>query len=352
LLRVIDFLHRWVGGVMGLALASIGLSGIALIHRYSWISLPGAQDTAPRSVEEIAAFTQAIMTDPALHPHRIIFAGDEFGLSRLAWAKGNGAYVDWAGNVVSNWDTAWGRPELWLFEFHHYLFAGDTGKTVVGIAGLSGIALVVMGIALWWRTRHSFEFRLLPRRLSRPAILRHHRDLGIIAAPLLLLSFATGSAMVFRPLTSVIFGPDAGPIIAKSLEAPILPHGAPASHLDWNGIITRAHSYYPDAEIRTLGLPEKSGDPVTIQLRRPLEWLPNGRTAVWFDPGTGQPIASRDAAFLPWQAKAFNALYPLHSGAAGGLFHRLLMTLAGLCMTLLGLFAVWTFWFKRQKIRK
>ncbi|WP_164255793.1 PepSY-associated TM helix domain-containing protein, partial [Stenotrophomonas maltophilia] len=88
------------------------------------------------------------------------------------------------------------RPELWLFDLHHHLFTGDTGETVIGIAGLAAILFVITGTILWWRTRRTFKFRLWPKRLSRPMIVMQHRDLGIVMAPLLLLSAVTGTMMI------------------------------------------------------------------------------------------------------------------------------------------------------------
>ncbi|MFX6803769.1 PepSY-associated TM helix domain-containing protein, partial [Acinetobacter baumannii] len=85
------------------------------------------------------------------------------------------------------------RPELFLFDLHHHLLAGETGEIVAASAGLCGLFFVISGAILWWRTRRTFEFRLIPRRLSRPAILRHHRDLGIVFAPLLALVMFTGT---------------------------------------------------------------------------------------------------------------------------------------------------------------
>lgn len=350
-MRLLDLLHRWIGGTIGLLLALLGLSGAALVHRHSWIMLPHAGDTGPQSAERVATLAQTVMGDGGSRPRSILFAGEEFGLSRLAWPDKNGAYIDWAGDAVAHWDSVWGRPELWLFEFHHYLFAGDTGKTMTGIAGLAGIALVLMGVILWWRTRKSFEFRLWPKRMSRPAILRHHRDFGILVAPLLMLSLVTGATLIFRPITNILFGPGANAAIQATLDDPVPPPGPIGTDLDWRGMILAAHMRYPDAEIRALILPAKAGDPIAIRMRRPSEWLPNGRTMMWFAPATGQMIGTRDAEALPWQARAFNLVYPLHSASGVGLTHRLLMTVSGLALALFGSLAVWTFWFRRPSPR-
>src|SRR3546814_5045984 len=105
---------------------------------------------------------------------------DGFGLhqGRFALCEGARFYADQSGRVVAGWACQWERPELWVFDFHHHLFAGDSGEWVTGIAGLCGLFFVVTGAILWWRTRKSFRLRLWPKRMSRPAIVTHHREIG------------------------------------------------------------------------------------------------------------------------------------------------------------------------------
>lgn len=57
----------------------------------------------------------------------------------------------------------------------------------------------------------------------------------------------------------------------------------------------------------------------------------------------------RDALSMPAGQQAFMKVYPLHAAKVGGLAYRLLMTLSGLGMALLGTLAVWSFWFKRPR---
>ena len=82
----------------------------------------------------IAAVEAAIAVDPALS--RITFADEGMGLHQAIYTDGGGAYLTQGGMVVDRWDSLWGRPELWLFDLHHYLFLGDNGKYVTGALGL------------------------------------------------------------------------------------------------------------------------------------------------------------------------------------------------------------------------
>ena len=348
IMALLDTLHRWAGGLLGLILAVLGLTGAVLVHRDAWIWLPHAGDAPVRDPRALADVVERLLADPAARPQGIVFAGPNLGLHRLDFGKGAGAYTDQAGTIVRQWQSQWERPELWLFDLHHHLFAGDVGETVIGIAGVVGLLFVVTGTILWWRTRKTFAFRLLPKRLSRPAIVRHHRDLGIVAAPLLILSLLTGATLVFRPLTAVFLGPGAPATIDAALKPPTAPDVPLARTLDWRAMMLTAQARFPDAEPRTLMLPRKGNGMVTLRLRRPQEWLPNGRTTLWFAADTGRLIGARDAATLPTAATVFNMLYPLHAAKVGGLGYRLVMTLSGLALGLLGSLSVWSFWFRRR----
>lgn len=350
-MRLLDTLHRWAGGLVGLLLALVGLTGAILVHRDAWVMLPHAADAQVQDTQALAASTARIMATAAPRPQSITFANAQFGLDRLTYRDGGGAYVTQSGDPVLSWESQWARPELWLLDFHQHLFAGEEGETVIGIAGLCGLFFVASGTLLWWRTRRTFEFRLWPARMSRPPVVRHHRDLGILVAPLLALSMVTGTVLVFRPLASIILGPGAPNEIDNALKAPA---GAPAQlsdDLDWAAIIRAARTRFPKAEVRSLAMPSKDSGLITLRMRGPEEWLPNGRTTVWFAADTGRMVAARDAADLPARVGAYNALYPLHAGKIGGLAFRLIMSLSGLALAVLGTLAVWTFWFKRPRAK-
>jgi uncharacterized iron-regulated membrane protein len=350
--RWIDRLHRWTGGLIGLVLALLGLTGAVLVWKESWIGVAHARDPLIRDPVAIAAATQAVLPHPK-GGESIVYAGERFGLHQLRLPGGAGAYADQTGRVVERWSDQWQRPELWLFDLHHHLFAGDAGEIVVGIAGLCGLFLVLTGTILWWRTRRTFRLRLLPKRLSRPAIVMHHRDLGIVAAPFLLLSTLTGAAMVFRPVALITIAPFGAPAAAMaSLKPAKVESGALSTIPPWATIMVTAMRRFPDASPRILSLPKRPGDPIVLRMRRTAEWLPNGRTILLFDAADGRLLAARDALAAPRGARVFNAYYPLHAAKVGGLAWRLILTVSGLALSLLGTLALWTFWLKRPRRSK
>lgn len=280
---------------------------------------------------------------------RITFAGDSLGLHQALYADGGGAYYGPQAQIVARWQSQWDRPELWLFDFHHHLFAGHTGETVTGVLGLIGLLFVISGTILWWRTRKTFKLRAWPARMSRPAIVRHHRDVGICAAPLLLLSMATGSLMIFEPIAKVVLAP------WGSLE----PVAAPEQMLadtsdagtDWRAIFAAAEARFPQAAPRRLQFSGKSGEPLTLRMRQPFEWTPNGRTYLRFDPTDGRLLSVDDPATGTAAQAVQEKFYPLHAAKVGGWPWKLAITASGFVLALLGTLAVWSFWFRREDLR-
>ncbi|WP_295327071.1 PepSY-associated TM helix domain-containing protein [uncultured Sphingopyxis sp.] len=354
-MKLLDTLHRWTGGLIGLVLALMGLSGTILLYEHLWIGVPGAGDPLRGDLATVAATTEKLMAMPGAQG--IIYADERFGLHQLRFGgqgnAGAGAYASQSGDIAARWASQWERPELWIFDFHHHLFAGDSGEWVIGVAGLCGLFFVISGAILWWRTRKTFQLRLWPKRMSRPAIVMHHRDLGIIVAPLLLISVVTGTMMIFRPFAMAMIAPFGSPAeAAKAMEPPKYRSGPLAAKPDYTAMLTEARRRFPDAEFRILSLPRKAGDPIGLRMKQPAEWLPNGRTTLAFDAATGNVLGARDALAMPSGAQAFNKAFPIHASKVGGWTWRILLTISGLSLTLLGSLAVWTFWFKRPKPAK
>ncbi|OYQ34775.1 peptidase [Niveispirillum lacus] len=348
-MKILDLLHRWAGGVLGLVLAILGLTGALLVHKDAWVWAPGAGDALVRDPDALADAVERIVSDPQ-RPDSIIFASDSFGLHRLRTGDGTGAYTDQTGAIVAQWQSIWDRPELWLFDLHHYLLAGDVGETFIGIVALVGLFFITSGLIMWWKLRRTFQFKLWPARLTRPSIIRHHRDIGVVLAPVLFLSCLTGAMLTLRPVADLVLRPLGPASEWRAATAPPLLKGGPLpDRPDWQGLFSAARAQFPDADFRVLSIPRQPGGLISLRLKQPGEWLPNGRTLVWFDPTDGRLIEARDALTMPAGQQAFMKVYPLHAAKVGGLPYRLVMTIAGLGMAMLGTLAVWTFWFRRPK---
>lgn len=345
-MSILRLLHRWAGGLVGLVLAVLGFSGALLVHKDAYLraTLPHAADAQVQDAASVAAAVDALFSS-AEPPRSIILATRSFGLHQLNYGEAGGAYATQQGEIVTRWTSKWERPELWIFDLHHHLFTGDAGELVAGIGGLAGLAFVITGAILWWPSRRLFSLRAWPANLGRNAVVRQHRDLGVVVAPLLLVSLLTGVMMTLPKVEDVLLAPFSRPSVMDAAQKPPKAKGGPlADDLDWNAVLGAARARYPDGELRIISLPAKPGGLIQLRMRQQAEWLPNGRTMFWFDPADGRLVDRRDALAQPLGLRIANAEYPIHAAKVGGMAYRLVITLSGLSLALLGSLAVWTFW--------
>lgn len=341
--RALVLLHRWLGGLVGLGLAVLGLTGAALLWKPWWAGVP-LETRAPSEAETLAIIAKG----EALGAGYVTLPSAEFGVAQAGFGRGGGgAYLAHDGTLLARWQSVWERPETFLFDLHHHLLMGGMGETVTGWLGLAAILFCVSGLILWWPTRRTFRLRALPPRFTRPAVILHHRDIGVVLALPILLAAGTGALMVLKPLGQAVLAPLSPASEVATWQAK--PPAAPASGRapDWPVILAAARARFPDAEARMIVWPKTPGEPLTIRMRRPAEWHPNGRTTLTLA-ADGSVLMARDATAAPLAVRTSNALYPLHSarmaGSAMALPLRIVMTLAGLGLALLGSLAVVTFW--------
>jgi uncharacterized iron-regulated membrane protein len=342
----LKIIHRWLGGLVGLGLAVLGLTGAALLWKPWWVSV-AQTPRAPSEAETLAIIAKA----EALGATHVTLPSAEFGVAQAGFGRGQGgAYLTHDGTLLARWQSVWERPETFLFDLHHHLLMGGTGEVISGWLGIAAVLFCVTGLILWWPTRRTFRLRALPPRFTRPAVILHHRDIGVVLALPILLASVTGALMVLRPLGQAVLAPlsPAAEVAAWQAKPPASATSAPP---DWPRLLTAAHRRFPDGGLRMIVWPKTPGDPFTIRLRRPTEWHPNGRTTLSLA-GDGTVLAARDATAAPRAVRANFALYPLHAarleGSAFALPLRIVMTLAGLGLTLLGSLAVVTFWRSRK----
>lgn len=110
--------------------------------------------------------------------------------------------------------------------------------------------------------------------------------------------------------------------IAESLAPPKVKGSPLAATFPWSAALQTVRRTYPEAELRTIGIPTRPGELVRIRVRQPAEWLPSGRTIFWFDPADGRLLEVRDARSLPLATRAFNLVYPIHASTIGGLAYK------------------------------
>ena len=58
MMKLLDTLHRWTGGLIGLLLALLGLTGTILLHKEAWIGLPHADDAQRTDLDSVTRATR------------------------------------------------------------------------------------------------------------------------------------------------------------------------------------------------------------------------------------------------------------------------------------------------------
>jgi uncharacterized iron-regulated membrane protein len=267
-MKILRTIHRWTGGLIGLLLAVLGLTGTLLLHEDAYLraTVPHAADAQVQDTATLAATATRIFGAQD-RPRSIVLATERLGLHKLAYKGEHAAYADQQGQIVQAWTSNWARPEVWLFDLHHHLFNGDTGEIFGGIAGLAGLGFVATGLWLWWPTRRMFHVRLWPRMARRAAIVHHHRDLGALVAPLLILSLTTGATMNLKWFSQALRAPFSSASAMEAASAPPkIQGGKLAKNLDWARVIGAAQARYPGAEVRVIALPAKPGALISVRL--------------------------------------------------------------------------------------
>jgi uncharacterized iron-regulated membrane protein len=236
--------------------------------------------------------------------------------------------------VIDEWGPH-DRVMGFLFDLHAHLMAGETGERVGGYVALLGVFLSVTGLVLWWPTRRLFRLRdLLPRGLSRRALLVWHRNVGISTSPILLIVLLTGSGLVFYSTAGAILNGLFGdaPVVAATPSA----DAGPPVRLADAAMLARVEEEFPEARLVFYYPPRDGIGYSQFRLKQPCELHPNGRSYLYLDVD-GRVLRKTDACASPPGEKALQAMYPLHAGKTQSGVYRFLTFLGGLGLTMLSL---------------
>ncbi|RJG11596.1 PepSY-associated TM helix domain-containing protein [Massilia cavernae] len=357
--------HLWTGLVFGTILVVLGLTGSALswIHELDSMLNPGLLQVAPpaglRAGDPLrvdAALVQAaagmLEADPRYGRPSMIELPERAGDVFVAWyrpapVEGGAPWrqavtrqvmVDPARLAVTgerNWGEAGlSRPLLMptLFHIHRYLVAGEAGKVVIALTGVSLLLVTLTGLYLWWP-------RMALGAIAKALTVRHggnwprfsfqlHRAGGFFAAPVLLVIAFSG----------IHFNMPAWTTPAIKAVAPMSPAGKPSNKSSpENGAISvaaavgAAQAAFPDARVSRVSLPQKPGQPFEIRVRQPGELRKGpGATRISIDSGDATVLRAIDPERAAGGDKLVSWLFPLHTGEAFGTAGRIFISLFGL----------------------
>jgi uncharacterized iron-regulated membrane protein len=357
-------IHRWVGLTLGPVLAFVALLGAMLVvgqplDRWAHPELFAARSTGPSGNAVAAAaalplepLRQRIVaefgadTNITLRPPR---DADEtlWVLVRGSWS--GTLYLDPAtGAEQGRRGTQEGAYNL-VYKIHSSLLLDSTGKAILAFVALSYLFLLVTGAVLWWPVRWPPSLRIELRRGLLRGLFDLHRTGGAVLGLLIAVSVATGAYMAWRPLGGYI----SAALGQKPVKAPaIAKDSANGPRLPLDELVARAQQVYPGQPIGYVLVPGKADRPVRVRFRLDDDPHPNGISSVWLNPVTGEVLAARKWQELDTGNGMVAVVFPLHTGALGGVLHEIVTALLGLALGGLGVSGVWLWWRRRADRRR
>jgi len=346
--RIASWIHLYGGLALGIVLIVISVSGSALVFKDpidrwlrpdlrqvevggSWVSL-----------DEMMAAVRAAY--PGDRPYLVEMPDDAAG-SVTVWLGPDAPRVfvnPYRGTLLGTRGPDEGVVNT-LSALHINLFAGGIGLKMVGVLGLLLVVLTVTGLILWWPRRLQALWAAL-RIAWRHGSLRFNYDLhragGFYTTIFLLLTALTGAAFAFYPtakhLVNTATASEPWPPAPPTVEVPPDSSRDP-DQIGYEAALQSALKRLPGAEPSFMYVPATPTEPLTVRLRTPQEWHPNGRSFVHAhpNPDRGAILRVDDAREAPLGARLLQTFYPLHIGAVGGLLGKVLYVIFGLAPAVL-----------------
>lgn len=361
-------LHRWLGIVLGLWFALVGITGAILVYEEpldAWLN-PQLLTTASRG--------------PALSPGAILARADDAGLPyveriRLPQAEGQVyrlvvrtqsrrnhnprdevTFDPVTGAMLgrrSAEELSLAPPYLMrtVYEFHRNVLLGEPGSNLVGIAGFLLLAAAATGIVLAWPRKRGDWARLLRIKLRASATriaFDSHRASGAVVGLLLILATITGSTLVYVNYAREIV----------SLFSPVAPFPTVPFRIseetrqpldDLVAIVRRAQ---PQRTITEIRVPYGQTTGYQFYLRGDGDAYRLGDTILWVHPVSGEILVERSDRTRNAGETLMHWLFPLHSGTAFGPAGMAAMCAAGVAALLLAATGLWVWLRKRPGERR
>ena len=385
--RTLFTVHMWIGLILGVLLAALGLSGSLLVYDDKIAGLfnppPHATtagdplplsmiaDIAGRAADAAGAHGQMQIVLPQ-EPGQAISVrmgglsvmgprpeaanqtdrvGREGGARREGGERrrreggargGEGPrgnqlqiFIDPVSGEVLGTRKALQPPILtFAHQLHGNFLLGREGRGIVGWLGVAMCLLGLTGLVLWWPRRGQWKYAFLVRRTATG--LRFQRELhaatGIwIFVVFMIVSFS--GVVIAWPQTMGMTGSD--PRAQPGVEP------QDGRIIGATEAVAAAQQALPGAVLRSITIPARPGQAVSVA------FLAHGaiNASVFLNPYTGQLLSVRDPSqsFMAWQR-------PLHQGSGLGAVWKFLVFLSGLVPSLFVVTGL-IMWAKKRKRR-
>lgn len=371
---VVFIAHRYLGLVVGILAAIIGLTG-AIVQFYRELRhvIMFRERIAPLGerlpIETLVANAQALFPNLKLKSLEISPKLTEPILA--SWSgeneKGIAASINpYTGEILKQFGgDGWSLFDT-LMAIHINLLGGQWGHYVAGIVGLLATILCASGIVLWpgWRklaTGFKIKWDAKAKRLNFDL----HKVIGIVAAAFLSMAMFTGFMWNFGEWTTpILYAITFSPQPATQEEAPVSKPIADRPPLKFTEeLLQKAIAILPLGDVATsitFSSEPDGGIEIAKDFRPNYPWW----TYVRLDRFSGDVIerfgiaeAEAERSQLdkkPLADKIMSWFGPLHIGTFAGLYSRIFYMFVGLAPTILLITGFVMWWYRKpiKQIRK
>lgn len=353
--KIILLVHRYLGLTLGAILLVVAFSGTAIVFKkpidrfLNPALLQTAAGAGRAPIDDIIRSAQASVTGKRASQVFLPQTADDV-IEVQFQGSDLRAYADpYTGNLLGVRDV---KASLmgFLADLHVHLLSGKTGERIMGWTGMGLLLLSAMGAYLWWPKNGRWDQAWAVKWGAAPlrVWMDFHKLVGSLAFVLIALTATTGAALA---LYDIVTEPVLAALTGEGTRKP-----APKSRLHDGGaaaiapMVAHAATLFPNGKITRIALPGKTDGAVGIRMRLEGEIQSSGRTFLWFDQYDGALLRLDNALQANQAAKIQNWLFPLHTGAYGGLPTQFLQVLVGLSLFLLSFSGV-CLWWKRRRAR-
>jgi uncharacterized iron-regulated membrane protein len=351
-------IHRYLSLTFAALWLMQALTGAILVFHWE---LDDWSVRGPAGPLDVAAFSRALQAYPAAYPGHVVSAvyasGGESGRFDVMLDRSDGHQdvlrVDGRGEVLRERPSDYDWPDIGPYQIatylHQTLFAGDRGQWFLGVSGVLLLSNLHLGLTLAWPRAGQWTRALRPSPGRTPAmgLFAWHRALGLWLGVLGVTAVALGICMAFEdPLGDLIADPRPSPSLAVAGSIP--ERATPVTPAE---ALRAGMGLYPGSPLASLVLPAPDWPWYRVRVVQPGEWRRvQGLTTIYVSSRDGRILANDDALRAPLANRAYDSLYALHTGEAGGLATRWLAVIIGVWLAAMVGLGV-GLWFVRRSAR-
>ena len=308
--RALFQIHMWVGLVAGLYVATISVSGAALIFRIDMQRALYPELFAPATPGPLADPVVVMESVARAYPeHRLsgVEAPTSARPTYLAYVTSGREFRTVLIDPVSAQilgELPDQTPIRKLQDLHFDLMAGRTGRIVNGAGALAVLVMCATGLVIWWSSTRNWR---------RPA-WQLHRAVGICGALWIAMWGLTGAYFVFPARFRSVLG-RVSPITATRPPVSAEPPPGVAAPPTWRELIDRARVFAPDRHVARVVTPTGERGAFLVMFARDSPTaVGSDLFSIYLDRHTGERLAS-GAAERTASDLLLSWVVPLHVGA-------------------------------------